>query len=505
MVTDNRPDPGKLVLEMRGISKGFPGVQALDNVDLEVGASQVHALVGENGAGKSTLLKTLSGVHQADAGSIQFMGQDYVADDPREAQDRGIAIIYQELNLIPDVSFAENIFAGRLPTRCGLVRWREMYEQAARALKRLGLDIDPRTRIKDVGLGVQQLVEIARALSSNAKLILMDEPTSALSDQEIQRLFEVIRTLKAEGVSVVYISHRLDEIFDICDHVSVLRDGRLIGSKPLADTNREELIEMMVGRKVSSFFPKENIPTEGEVLRVTGLRRGSELKDISLTVHAGEIVGVAGLMGAGRTELARAIFGADTVDAKEVAVRGQTVAIHSPADAIRAGIVLLTVDRRGEGLFLDMSLADNMAYPILRKLSRLMGLLDHREKRRLCEKRIDELRIVPANPDATAGTLSGGNQQKVVLGKWLNAEPKVIILDEPTRGIDVGAKAEIHALMSQLANDGAGILMISSELPEVLGMSDRVLVMRQGELAKELPRAEATQQTIMHWAIGEKG
>jgi len=488
---------------MLGISKRFPGVLALDQVDFEAGQAEVHGLVGENGAGKSTLLKILSGVYQRDEGTVRFAGRHYEAAHPRDAQEQGVAIIYQELNLIPDVSFTENIFAGRLPTRWGVVDWAEARQRSVEALSRLGLSIDPRTRIKDVGVGIQQLVEIARALSARAKLILMDEPTSALSDQEIERLFDVIRAIKQQGVSVVYISHRLDEIFEICDRVTVLRDGRKMGTKTVGETTRDELIEMMVGRQISSFFPKANEPTADEMLRVENLSRGRELRDINLTLKAGEIVGVAGLMGAGRTELARAIFGADPVDRKRVSIQGRSVAIGSPSDAIRAGIVLLTEDRRGEGLFMGMSLADNMAYPILRKLARLMGLLDHRRKRELCEQRIDELHIVPPRPEAEAGTLSGGNQQKVVLGKWLNTEPKVIILDEPTRGIDVGAKAEIHALMSDLANDGVGILMISSELPEILGMSDRVLVMRQGEIAKELSREEATQQEIMHWAIGE--
>ena len=505
MASQSPPSQNGLVLEMLGISKRFPGVQALDSVDFEVASGEVHALVGENGAGKSTLLKILSGVYHRDEGTMRFEGREYEAAHPRDAQERGVAIIYQELNLIPDVSFAENIFAGRLPSRWGIVRWREAHEQAAQALSQLGISHDPRTRVRDVGLGVRQLVEIARSLSSQARLILMDEPTSALSDQEAKRLFDVVRAITRQGVAVVYISHRLDEIFSICDRVTVLRDGKKIGTEAVADTCRDELIEMMVGRQVSDVFPKSNTPRPEEALRVEGLRRGRELKDIALHVHAGEIVGVAGLMGAGRTELARAIFGADPVDAKKIAVRGRTVRVASPADAIRAGIVLLTEDRRGEGLFMGMSLADNMAYPILRKLSRLMGLLDHRRKRHLCEQRIQELRIVPPRPDALAGTLSGGNQQKVVLGKWLNTEPKVIILDEPTRGIDVGAKAEIHALMSRLADDGVGVLMISSELPEIIGMSDRVLVMRQGQIAKELSRDEATQQEIMHWAIGEKG
>jgi len=491
------------VLEMRGICKRFPGVQALDHVDFEVAQAQVHGLVGENGAGKSTLLKILSGVYHADEGEVRFDGRPYAAAHPRDALDRGVAIIYQELSLIPDVSFGENIFAGRLPTRFGMVQWREVHEQASVALGQLGLSLDPRTRVRDVGVGTQQLVETARAVSGRAKLILMDEPTSALSDQETRRLFDVIRSLKEQGVAVVYISHRLSDIFEICDRVTVLRDGKKIGCSPVADTSREELIEMMVGRQITTFFPKSNTPTRAEKLRVEGLRRGRELVDISFTVHAGEIVGVAGLMGAGRTEMARAIFGADPVDAKSVWVEGEPVAIACPSDAIAAGIVLVTEDRRTEGLFMDMSLADNMAYPILKKLSRLVGLIDRRRKRELCEARIEELRIVPPRPDAQAGALSGGNQQKVVLGKWLNTEPRVIILDEPTRGIDVRSKAEIHGLMSQLADAGAGILMVSSELPEVLGMSDRVLVMRQGAIAKELSRDEATQQEIMHWAIGE--
>ena len=487
---------------MRGITKRFPGVCALDDVTFEAAPAEVHGLVGENGAGKSTLLKIMSGVYRPDAGSIQFGGRDYDVFDPIEAQRRGIAIIYQELSLIPDVSFAENIFAGRLPAVAGVVQRGRLDEHASRALGQLGLHVDPRTKVRDVGVGVQQLVEIARALAADAKLILMDEPTSALSEQETERLFEVIRRLKAGGVSVVYISHRLEEVFAICDRVTVLRDGKRIGIKATRATSRSELIEMMVGRQMNDFFPKDNRPTNREALRVRGLRRRGELNDVGLTVRAGEIVGVAGLMGAGRTELVRAIFGADPVDAKEVWVEGKPVVIQSPADAIRIGVVLVTEDRRNEGLFLNMTLADNMAYPILDQLSGLLGTLDHGRKHVLCARRIEDLRVVPPRTGALAGQLSGGNQQKVVLGKWLNTNPKVILLDEPTRGVDVGAKAEIHALMSRLANKGAGILMVSSELPEIVGMSDRVLVMRGGAIVKELCREEATQQEIMHWAIG---
>ncbi len=491
------------LLQMRSISKRFPGVQALDRVSVEVKRGEVHGLVGENGAGKSTLLKILSGVHRPDTGSVEFDGQPYRPGNPLEAQRRGIAIIYQELSLIPDVSFAENIFAGRLAHKAGAVQWREVYARAGEALAKLGIEADPRMLVRDVGVGVQQLVEIARALASHARLILMDEPTSALSDQEAERLFQVIHTLKGQGVTVVYISHRLDELFRVCDRVTVLRDGTKVGTKAVADTTREELIEMMVGRELDDVFPKTNTPTRREVLRVAGLRRRGTPREVSLSVHAGEIVGVAGLMGAGRTELLRAIFGADPVEAKEVFVDGDRVSIDSPADAIHAGIALVTEDRRGEGLFLGMALDDNMAYPILPRLAGLLGRIDHGRKRALAQQRIAELGVSPPNPSAKAGQLSGGNQQKVVLGKWLNAAPKAILLDEPTRGIDVGAKAEIHRVMSQLADRGVGILMVSSELPEVIGMSDRVLVMRDGVIAKELPRGRATQQEIMHWAIGE--
>ncbi len=493
---------GRILLRMEGVSKRFPGVQALDNVSLDVREGETHGLVGENGAGKSTLLKILSGVHAPDAGRIEFDGRPFRVANPLDARRLGIAIIYQELSLAPHLSLAENIFAGRLPARWGVVRWRDARAEARRVLNRLGVDIDPRAPARRVGVGVRQLVEIARALASQARLILMDEPTSALSDQEVEHLFDVIRGLRRQGVSIVYISHRLDEIFQVCDRVTVLRDGRKIGVRRADETSREELIEMMVGRQLDEFFPKSNTPRERVRLRVEGLRRPGQSSETSLTVRAGEIVGVAGLMGSGRTELLRAIFGADAVESKRVLVDGRPVRIDSPADAIRAGLVLLTEDRRGEGLFLNLSMCDNMAYPILRRLADRLGVIDREQRRALCRRRIDELRIAPPLPDAPAGQLSGGNQQKVVLGKWLNVEPKVILLDEPTRGIDVGAKAEIHALISRLADEGAGVLLASSELPEIIGMCDRVLVMRGGLVAKELIRAQATQQEIMRWAIG---
>ena len=488
---------------MRGITKRFPGVCALDDVTFEAAPAEVHGLVGENGAGKSTLLKIMSGVYRPDAGSIQFGGRDYDVFDPIEALLLGIAIIYQELSLIPDLSLAENVFAGRLPTRRGFVRWRKVYGDAREALAGLDLRVDPRTRIRDVGVGIQQMVEIARALSMDARLLLMDEPTSALTEHEEATLFQIIRTLRGRGVSVVYISHRLDEIFEVCDRITVLRDGARVATCGAEAASRSQVIQWMVGRKIESVFPKEDVEAGEVALSVKGLAQRGRLHDVSFDVRRGEIVGIAGMMGAGRTELARAVFGADPIDEGEILVEGRPVPPESPSEAIGAGIALVTENRRDEGLFLEMTTADNVTYPVLRQLTYLAGLIRTKRKREIAARQIDDLDITPRSGATTVGTLSGGNQQKVVLGKWLSTEPRIIILDEPTRGVDVGAKAEIHGLMSRLAKRGAAILMISSELPEILGMSDRILVMRDGRIVKELSREEATQARVMHYALAD--
>ena len=487
---------GTPLLEMRHITKRFPGVLALQDVDFEVVSGEVHALVGENGAGKSTLMKVLSGVYQRDGGDIVFRGAPVNFQTPRHATDAGIVTIYQELNQIPYMSVTENIFLGSELSRTGLLSWKEMHRRARELLERLHLDIDPRIPISRLGVGQQQMVEVAKALHYRADLIIMDEPTSALSVREIDDLFAIIRELKANGVSLVYISHHLDEVFHVTDRTTVLRDGRLITTQPTSDLTHDSLINMMVGRDLSEQFPKEVAPRGQEALRVEGLTQIGRLSDVSFSAYAGEVLGIAGLVGAGRTELVRAIFGADPIDAGKVFVFGEPVTLRSPGDAIRHGIGLLTEDRKRQGLVLTMSTRENITLTVLRGLTR--SLLTNRKKEEaVAQQFIDSMAIKTPSQDQLAVNLSGGTQQKVVLAKWMATEPRILIFDEPTRGIDVGAKVEIYKLMNQLAKQGIAILMVSSELPEILGMSDRILVLREGRLMGTLTRDEATQEKVM--------
>lgn len=489
------------LLEMRGIVKNFPGVQALKSVDFDVRRGEVHALVGENGAGKSTLMKILAGVYQADAGEIIFKGQPVVFRTPRQAQEAGIVTIYQELNQVPYLSVTENIFLGSEWTRNGLLDWPAMHQEARRLLAKLHLDIDPRAPLYTLGVGQQQMVEVAKALHHKADLIIMDEPTSALSVREIEDLFAIIAELKAEGVAIIYISHHLEETFAISDRTTVLRDGRKVATQPSSELTVEQLIRLMVGRDLAEQFPKEIAPRGKEMLRVEGLRREGKLYDISFSVHAGEILGIAGLVGAGRTELVRAIFGADPIDGGRIFVEGQEVRIRSPRDAVRHGIALLTEDRKTQGLVLLMSVRDNVTLASLDRLTR--GLFTNAAKEQaLTDGFIHSLAIKTPSHQQLVMNLSGGNQQKIVLAKWLATHPKVLIFDEPTRGIDVGAKVEIYRLMNELARRGVAILMVSSELPEVLGMSDRIMVIHEGRVAGFLNRDEANQERIMELATG---
>jgi ribose transport system ATP-binding protein len=487
------------LLEMRGITKRFPGVLALENVDFEVRPGEVHVLVGENGAGKSTLMKIISGVYVADSGDMLFKGQPVKFTTPRQAQNAGITTIYQELNLIPQLSIAENIFLGGELAHGALLDWREMYRRTDEMLARLHLNIDPRTKVAALGVAQQQMVEVAKALHHRADLIIMDEPTSALSLSEIQDLFNIIRELKAEGVSVIYISHHLDEVFEIGDRVTVLRDGHHILTTKTNKINMDRLISLMVGRQLSEQFPKETTERGREVLRVDGLTRGDKLRDISFSAYAGEVLGIAGLVGAGRTELVRAIFGADPIDNGSISIDGTPVVIRNPRDAIRHGIGLLTEDRKQQGLVLKMSTRDNTTLSVLKRLTR--GLFTSRSKERdLTQRFIDNLAIKASSQNQLVVNLSGGTQQKVVLSKWLAIEPRVLIFDEPTRGIDVGAKVEIYRMMNELAQQGVAIIMISSELPEILGMSDRILVLAQGRITAVLDRSDADQEKLLQYA-----
>jgi ribose transport system ATP-binding protein len=492
MQADARPP----LVEMRGISKAFPGVRALVGVDLDMHAGQVHAIVGENGAGKSTLMKILAGVYHPDAGSIRLGGQPILIDSPRQALERGVTMIHQELNLAPNLSVGENVFLGRAPTNGGLIDWHRLYTDAEALSARLGIELDMRARVEDLSVARQQMVEIAKALSLEARVIIMDEPTSALTERETVALFDIINRLKAQSVAIAYISHRLDEIFRVADRVTVLRDGKLVGTLPIGQATPARLITMMVGRELTTLFPKETVEIGEPVLEVRHLRRTGVLDDISFVLRRREILGVAGLVGAGRTELVRGLFGADPLDDGEVLIGGRRVKIRGPRDAIELGLGLVTEDRKLQGLVLGMTVRENATLASLAEISRL-GFIDPRLDRTLAERLVAQLGVRTPTIEQEVANLSGGNQQKVVIAKWLATRPRILILDEPTRGIDVGAKAEVHALMGQLAREGVSILMISSELPEILGMSDRILVMRQGRMTGEFTRAEASQEAIM--------
>jgi ribose transport system ATP-binding protein len=490
------------ILEMRQIRKTFPGAVALDGVDFELRKGEVHVLVGENGAGKSTLIKILSGAYHKSGGQIFLNGQELDIRNPRHAQELGIASIYQELTLVPQLSAAENIFLGREHTLSpGIIDNRRVFKAAQNLLGDLGLDISVRARIKDLGVAQQQMVEVAKALSLDATILIMDEPTSALTEPEIKTLFALIRRLKEKGVSIVYISHRLEELFEIGDRVTVLRDGKYVGTREVAGVTRSELVRMMVNREVTEHFPKQKTQKRDEILRVEGLTRKGVLKNISFSVYSGEVLGIAGLMGSGRTELARAIFGADKLESGKVYIRGQLRHIRSPRGAIRQGIGLLTEDRKAQGLVLSLSVKDNICLPNLDHFSK-MGIVNPRKEDKGVEPVVQELRIKTPNLRQKAMYLSGGNQQKVVMCKWLLSKADILFFDEPTRGIDVGSKVEIYQWMNRLTAKGAAIVMISSELPEILGMSDRILVMYQGQIVNEFSREEATQEKILHYALG---
>lgn len=491
------------LLEMKDIDKSFSGVKVLEQVQFSLEAGEVHALMGENGAGKSTLMKILNGIYSRDNGTVRIKGTEQSISSPSAAQELGIVMIHQELNLIPHLTVMENIFLGREftfgPTR--LIRWGKMKQESVRYLSQLGLEIHPETLVGDLSVGQQQLVEIAKALSMNTEILVLDEPTAALTDREIEGLFQVILSLKERGVGMIYISHRMEEIFRICDRITVMRDGRYVGTEEVAHTDMDQIVKMMVGREIKDRFPKVEIEFGEEKLKVENLSQKGVLHDISFSVRAGEIVGIAGLMGAGRTELAKALFGVTPVDSGQIILQGKPVQIRKPMDAIRAGLALVTEDRKDEGLILSMSVRDNLGMTSLAAVSKL-GFLNDTKEDELAESMITSLRIKTPNSGQEVGSLSGGNQQKVVIGKWLATKPEVFILDEPTRGVDIGAKKEIYDLMNRLASEGVAILMISSELPEVLGMSDRILVMREGKLTGHFNREEATQEKIMKCATG---
>ncbi len=492
------------ILEMRHIHKRFSGVPVLHDVSFACRRGTVHALLGENGAGKSTLMKILAGAYQADEGEIVFKGESFTQLSTREALALGIRIIYQELNLLPDMTIAENIFLGAEPrTRLGLVNTQAMVTRSRILLDQLGVALDPRTPVDELTVAGRQMVEIAKALSQSADLVVMDEPSAILAGHELEQLFAIIRALKAQGVSVIYISHRLDEIFQIADAVTVLKDGQVMATVPIDQVTRAQLIQLMVGRPLEEAYPRAKGQRGEPRLMVEGLstqaEAGRSVRNVSFTLHSGEILGVAGMVGSGRTELACAIFGADPLTAGRITVDGKPLYGHDPNRAIRAGVTLVPEDRKSQGLFLGLSIRHNVTLPILDRLARF-GILRRQLERQTVDEVQRRLAIAMRSPDQLVQYLSGGNQQKVVLGRWLETEPHIIILDEPTRGIDVGAKFEIYQLMRRLTEQGVAILMISSELPEILGISDRILVMHNGECVGELNAAEATEEKIIELA-----
>jgi ABC-type sugar transport system ATPase subunit len=488
---------------MRGICKRFPGVQALQDASLEVLPGEVHVLLGENGAGKSTLMKILCGQYGADAGTSTLDGELLRSGNPLDAERRGLVMIHQELNLVPGLTVAENIFLGHEPTRSGLIRSDAMRSGARDLLRRLQSDVEPDVPVARLSVAEQQLVEIARALREKARVLVMDEPTAALSDTEIQALFGVIRELCASGVPVIYISHRLKEIFAIGDRVTVMRDGHTVGTRRVGETDVGDLIRLMVGRTIDEQIPKRAVPVGDIVLEVEGLYRAGVLEPVDLSVRAGEILGISGLMGSGRTELARAIFGADRVDGGAVRVAGTNVPRKDPPASIATGLGFLTEDRKQQGLMLQRSVLENATLTRLDEIAQF-GVLDLRAERRLAQRLVDRLGIRAASLDQEVVNLSGGNQQKVVLARWLAARCRALLFDEPTRGIDVGAKAEIYELIGELVSQGVAVVLISSEMPELIGLADRIAVMHEGQLQGILPRAEATQERIMQLALGQR-
>lgn len=492
---------GAPLLSMAGITKSFPGVLALDGVDLNLHRGEVLALLGENGAGKSTLIKVLAGAYRPDAGVIRLNGAEVELRNPVEAQRAGISVIFQEFNLVPSLSARENIFLGRERTSRGFIRQREERDQALQLFQRIGVALDPDVICRRLSVAQQQAVEIAKALSLNARILVMDEPSATLTPQEVERLFGIIRELKGQGLGVIYISHRLEEIFAIADRVLVLRDGRRVAEDSVAHVERERLIEWMVGRKLEQEFPKRTVRLGEPRLIVEGLSSGSKVRGVSFSIRRGEVLGLTGLVGAGRSETARLIFGADRPDSGSIRLDGRPLTIRNPRDAIRAGIGLLSEDRKAHGLILNRSVRENFGLPNLSQFSRCGFVSQQRERARFASY-VDQLRIRIPHAEQRARHLSGGNQQKVVLAKWLERHCEVILFDEPTRGIDVGAKYEVYLLVNQLAAQGKAILMISSEFPEILGMSDRILVMHEGRIAGEIHDvAGASQEDILKLAV----
>ncbi|WP_319532253.1 sugar ABC transporter ATP-binding protein [uncultured Cohaesibacter sp.] len=489
------------LLEVEDVRKEFPGVVALDDVSLKVRPGTVHALMGENGAGKSTLMKIVAGIYHPDHGSVKLRGQPVVMSTPLDALSAGVAMIHQELNLMPFMTVAENIWIRREPlTSLGFVDHKALRNKTQQLFDELNLDLDPDNEVRNLSIASRQMVEIAKAISYESDVLIMDEPTSALTDHEVRHLFRLIADLKAKGKGIIYITHKMDEVFEIADDVSVFRDGKFIGTDLASNLDRDKLIQMMVGREITQMFPKEDVPIGKVALSVRNLSLEGVFKDVSFDLHEGEILGLAGLVGAGRTNVAETVFGVTPATSGTIEISGKKVVISSPHKAMRHGMALLTEDRRDTGLFLVLDVLENMQMAVINQNHVKAGFVDEKTVTKLCEDMSETLRVKTPNMQERIENLSGGNQQKVLIGRWLLNKPKILILDEPTRGIDVGAKSEIHRLITQLAKEGVAVLMISSEMPEVLGMSDRIMVMHEGKLTGILDRSEADQVSIMNLA-----
>lgn len=491
-----------VLLQLYGIGKSFPGVRALDDVSFEVRRGSVHALVGENGAGKSTLIKILGGIYTDYDGVMELDGVPYSPNSPGEAQDRGVAVVHQEIRLVETLTVAENIFLGHPSTKSGIIDWRTMNKRSTEMIERLGLTIDPTETVADLPVAKKQIVEICKAMNRNAQLLIMDEPSATLTDRELDVLFDIVRRLQSEGVSILYISHKLEEIFQICDEITVLRDGKHITTTDVANVTKQTLINLMVGRELGDLFPKEFVDIGGEVLRVEGMTRPGEFEDVSFRLREGEILGVAGLVGSGRTETMRGLLGIDRISQGNIWLHGKPISNQSFRQAIHHGFALVPEDRKLQGLIQIFSVAFNISLVNFKAVFR-RGILSVRRERKVAEEQVRKLSIKTPSIETIVENLSGGNQQKVVVGKWLLADAEIIIMDEPTRGIDVGAKAELYRVMNDLVRQRKSIIMISSELPEIIGMSDRVIVMREGRVAGEIDnRNELTQENIMSMAFG---
>ena len=498
-------DIKEYLLSMKNINKSFPGVLALDDVTLDILPSEIHALVGENGAGKSTLMRALSGISKIDSGTIYWKDTPVEISQPRDAQKLGISMIHQELAIIPYLDVGKNIFLGREPQLkvSGVIDWKKLYKQAQEQLDKLGLDINPKAPVESLTIAQQQMVEVAKALSMDASLIVMDEPTSALTEKEVEALFSYMKKLRENGVSIIFISHRLNEIQRVSDRITILRDGKWIGTSEVENLTQDDIVKMMVGREVEQSAKKQAKPSSEIVLKVENLSSGDEVHNVTFDLHKGEILGIAGLVGAGRSALAEAIFGSRKITSGYIELDHKKVKFASPQTAIEHGLGLVPEDRKAQGLFLNMAVWQNIVIAGIKKTTRF-GFVRKAETQKISASLVDRLSIKTPNLGQQVKNLSGGNQQKVIIARWLSLKPKILILDEPTRGIDVGAKAEIHNLLKQLATEGVGVLMISSELPEILGVSDRILVMKEGYLVAELDPELSSQDEIMQAAAGSK-